>query len=56
MNKIQMIAVALFLGLAVSACEKEGPAEKTGKEIDKAAKEVGRAVDNAADAVKDAAK
>lgn len=56
MKKLFILAVAMFLGVGFSACEKEGPAEKAGKEIDKAAKDVGRAVDNAADAVKDAAK
>lgn len=56
MKKLQILTVALFLGLGFTACEKEGPAEKAGKEIDKAAKDVGQAMDNAADAVKDAAK
>ncbi len=56
MKKMHVLAVALLLGLALTACEKDGPAERAGEEIDKAAKDVGRAVDNAAEAVKDAAK
>jgi hypothetical protein len=56
MKNLGVLAFAMFLGLALAACEKEGPAERAGEEIDKAAKDVGRAVDNAADAVKDAAK
>ena len=38
-----MVAVVLFAGLALaglSACEKEGPAEKAGKAIDEAASDI----------------
>jgi hypothetical protein len=43
--------------LTVAACQKEeGPAEKAGKEIDKAAKEAGQAMERAADSIKDAVK
>lgn len=56
MQKLNMVVLALLLGLAFSACKKEGPAEKAGKEIDKAAKEMGQAVDRAGDAVKEATK
>jgi hypothetical protein len=41
----------------LSACQKEeGPAEKAGKEVDKAAKEAGAAMEKAADSLKDAVK
>lgn len=50
-----LIAIGL-LGLTLSACKKEGPAEKAGKEIDKAAKDVGQAMERAADSVKEATK
>jgi hypothetical protein len=46
----------LLLGMALSACEKEGPAEKAGKELDKAAKDVGQAMERAADSVKESTK
>ena len=56
MSKINgLIAVAL-LGLTLAACQKEGPAEKTGKEIDKAAKDLGQTMEKAADSVKEATK
>jgi predicted small secreted protein len=41
--------------LAMAACQPaEGPAERAGKNVDKAAKKVGDQVDKAADKVKDA--
>ena len=52
----KLLIAAMLLGLTCAACEKEGPAERTGKEIDKAAKEAGQAMDRAADAVKEATK
>ena len=56
MSKFNLLVTVVFLGLTLSACQKEGPAEKAGKEIDKAAKEAGQAVDKAVDSVKDATK
>ena len=56
MQNVKILALALWLGLGFAACKQEGPAEKAGKEIDKAAKEMGQAMDRAADAVKDATK
>jgi hypothetical protein len=46
----------VLLGLTLSACQKEGPGEKAGKEIDKAAKDAGQAIEKAVDSVKDATK
>ena len=47
---------AVLLGLTLVACEKkEGPAEKMGKEVDKAAEKTGQAMEKAADSAKDAA-
>jgi predicted small lipoprotein YifL len=42
-----ILCAALLFGLA--ACEREGPAEKAGRSVDRAAKDIG-------DAVKDAVK
>ena len=56
MSKSSMIIAAMLLALTLSACEKEGPAEKTGKEIDKATKDLGQSMEKAADAVKEATK
>jgi hypothetical protein len=51
--------VALLLGFSLIACgntEEEGPAERAGKEIDKAIEKAGQAMDKAAEAVKEVAK
>ena len=56
MSKLNLLVTVVLLGLTLSACQKEGPAEKAGKEIDKAAKEAGQAMDKAVDSVKEATK
>lgn len=56
MAKFNLLVAALLLGLTFSACQKEGPAEKTGKEIDKAAKDLGQSMERAADSAKEATK
>ena len=56
MRKFNALIAPLLLGIALSACEKEGPAEKAGKELDKAAKDVGQAMERAADSVKESTK
>jgi len=53
-----LMVAAIFLGLSLGACGKqggEGPAERAGKEVDKAMEKAGQAMDKAADAVKEAA-
>jgi hypothetical protein len=55
----QGIATAILLGfvmVALPACEKEGPMERAGEAVDKAAKNTGDAVKEAGDKVKDAVK
>jgi len=56
MSKLERLVAVTLLGLTLSACQKEGPGEKTGKEIDKAAKDVGQSMEKAADSVKEATK
>ena len=56
MSKLNLIVTVVLLGLTLSACQKEGPGEKAGKEIDKAAKEAGKAMEKAVDSVKEAIK
>ena len=52
-----LISVCLAAFLAVAfGCSEEGPMEKAGKKIDKAAREAGEQMDKAADAAADAAK
>jgi hypothetical protein len=55
-RRISLAFSAVLLGLTLVACQKEGPAEKMGKEVDKAAEKTGEAMEKAADSVKDTAK
>jgi hypothetical protein len=56
-KKILLALGAVTVGLSLVACEKkEGPAEKMGKEVDKAADSVKEAAKDAADKVKEATK
>ena len=61
MTKIsRSVIAALVLGILIaglSGCQKkEGPMERAGKEIDKAAEKTGEQLDKAGDKMKDAAK
>ena len=56
MSKLKRLVVVALVGLTLSACQKEGPAEKAGKEVDKAAKDLGQSMEKAADSVKEATK
>ena len=60
MTKINRnIIGVLVLGLLITAlagCKKEGPMERTGKEIDKAAEKTGDKIEQAGDKIKDAVK
>jgi len=60
MTKISRNFIAvLVLGIlaaGVSSCKKEGPMERTGKEIDKAAEKAGEKIEKAGEKVKDAVK
>ena len=58
-KKSCLMVTAILLGFSLAACEKkggEGPAERAGKEVDKAMEKAGQAMDKAADAVKETAK
>ena len=56
MSKLNLLVAVVLLGFTLSACQKEGPAEKAGKEVDKTAKDIGQSMEKAADSVKDATK
>jgi hypothetical protein len=47
-------AAVLVAGL--SACQKEGPAERAGKEIDKTVEKAGQQIEKAGEKIQDAAK
>ena len=60
MKKIitSVVAVLVLGGLiaGASGCKKEGPMERTGKEIDKAAEKTGDKIEQVGDKIKDAVK
>ena len=55
----ETVSVALIMGallVAVAGCEKPGPAEQAGKQVDKAVEKAGQQVEKAGEAIQDAAK
>ncbi|MES2236642.1 MAG: hypothetical protein V4500_02685 [Pseudomonadota bacterium] len=60
MNFGKTASAVLSMGallIALSACQKqEGPAERAGKEVDKAIDQAGQQVEKAGDKIQDAAK
>ena len=55
----QIFSTALILSASIvvlSACQKEGPMERAGKDLDKAVESVGQQVEKAGDSIQDAAK
>lgn len=54
-----LMVAAILLGFSLGGCGKEGgegPAERAGKEVDKAMEKAGQAMEKAAESVKEAAK
>jgi hypothetical protein len=51
---IGILCAVLLFGLA--ACEREGPAEKAGRDLDRAVDKAGKQIEKAGDRVRDAAK
>jgi hypothetical protein len=49
-------AVLIVSALLIAGCQKEGPAERAGKEVDKAVDKVGQQVEKAGDSLQDASK
>lgn len=60
MKKISMNVIAVLVSgcliAGVVGCKKEGPMERSGKEIDKAAEKAGDKIEQAGDKIKDAVK
>jgi predicted small lipoprotein YifL len=42
--------------LALAGCQREGPAEKAGRQVDEAGKAAARSIEKAGDNIRDAAK
>ncbi len=56
-RSVSMTLMAVALAAALAACQKqEGPAERAGKEFDKAAENVGQQLEKAGESIQDAAK
>jgi hypothetical protein len=57
-NRCVIAALALsFLVVGLSGCQKkEGPAERAGKQIDKAVEKAGEKIEKVGEKIKDAAK
>jgi hypothetical protein len=51
--KTLLVAVVL---LALAGCQREGPAEKAGQQIDKAGESASRSIEKAGENIRDAAK
>jgi hypothetical protein len=51
---IGAMCAALLFGLA--ACERQGPAEKAGRELDRAVDKAGKQIEKAGERARDAAK
>ena len=57
MKRIKTIGAALLLGglfVAMSGCNKEGPMEQAGKEVDSAVEKAGDKIDKTSDEIKEA--
>lgn len=55
----QIVSTLVVTGamlFALSACEKEGPGERAGKQADKTMENVGKSIEKAGDNIQDAAK
>ena len=56
-NLVWMGLATAILVIGFSACEKkEGPAERAGKQVDKAVSDVGKQIEKAGENIQDAAK
>ncbi|MFZ3223123.1 MAG: hypothetical protein WA142_08520 [Rugosibacter sp.] len=52
---IKAIALCIVI-IGLSACQKEGPAERAGKEIDSTVEKAGQKIEQAGEKIQDAAK
>lgn len=54
-GNFKLIAIALLLAAGLSACDKPGPAEKAGKQIDQTTSEAGKKIGDTVDKTQKAA-
>jgi len=55
MGGMKTIVIVIALA-ALAACNREGPAEKAGRQVDKAVDKAGQAIEKAGESVRDAVK
>ena len=48
-KKSSILALATFMAIGLTACDKKGPAEQAGENIDNAAENMGDKIENATD-------
>ncbi|HWD21530.1 MAG TPA: hypothetical protein VG591_00205 [Burkholderiales bacterium] len=51
---MKAVCVAVFVVLALVACERKGPAQKAGEAIDRAGEKASRSIEKAGENVRDA--
>ncbi len=56
MNRAKTVALLLISALAFAACQKEGPAERAGREVDRSVQKAGQAIESAGEKVQEAAR
>jgi hypothetical protein len=52
-NLLTVVAIAA-LAAALASCQREGPAEKAGRQVDRAADKAGRSIEKAGENMRDA--
>jgi len=55
MPAMKTLFVTVIL-LALAGCQREGPAEKAGRQVDEAGKAASRSIEKAGESIRDAAK
>ena len=55
-NTVTTVLAMGILALSLSACNKEGPAEKAGKEVDQTMEKAGQQIEKAGEKIENAAK
>jgi hypothetical protein len=55
-SSLAAVIALTFAVAGLSACEREGPAERAGEKMDEAAEKAGEKIENAGDKVEDAVK
>jgi len=55
-KRVAALLASIAMLVAVTGCQKEGPAERAGKEVDKTVEKAGQQLEKAGQSIQDAAK